>query len=194
MTTTHPGTGKYFVNGLQVIAAIFTGTIISTHLADSKVFVSCKEALGTRQGVHVENSQIKSTDTIDMTHLGEKIKATPALSSDFEHRTKEQKTMVRFCIFFILRNSPYVPQLHARSCEKPTHTMDMLQEEHGGDCEQGAAIEKFVLDCVRLLRPVSYAVLDTVVFAAALGASYTHMSIVSRYDFQFCPAHAHTGQ
>jgi hypothetical protein len=70
----------------------------------------------------------------------------------------------------------------------------MLQEEYGDSSENGAAIEKFVLDRVRLLRPVSCAVFDTVVFAAVFGASYTHKSIVSRYDFHFCPTHAHTGQ
>jgi hypothetical protein len=121
MTATHTR-GKYFVNGLQVLSAKFTGIIIFTHLHDSNVFVSSKKALGERTGVVVEKSQVESTDSIDMTRMFEKIKATPALSSDFEHRTKEQKTMVIFCLFFILRNSPYIPQLHARSCENP-HTL-----------------------------------------------------------------------
>ncbi len=70
---------------------IFTGTIIFTHLADSKVFVSSKEALGTKTYMLVESSQVKSTDSINMTRLFEKVEATPAISSDFQHRTKEQK-------------------------------------------------------------------------------------------------------
>ena len=119
LSADHSQTGKFIVNGLQVIPADFAGIIMFTHLADSKVFVSSKSRLGRRTSVLVGKYQVKSMESINMVHLFEKVKATPALSSDFEHRTKEQKTMVRLCIFFILRNSPYPSCMHAHV---KTHT------------------------------------------------------------------------
>ena len=115
LSATHSQSGNYIANGLQVIPVVFTGIIIFTHLADSKVFVSSRSILGDKTGVLVEESQVKSMESINMVRLFEKVKATPALSTDFEHRSKEQKTMVRFCIFFtcILRNSPYPSCMYA---------------------------------------------------------------------------------
>ena len=155
MTAYHTQSRKYFVNGLQLIRTSLAGTVVFTHLADSKVFVSSRSELGSKTGVLVEESQVESMESINMVPLFKKVKAAPALSPDFKHRTKEQKRMVICCIFFTLRNSQYVPRLHARSCENGVRTIDMLQEQFGGTPETGAKTEEFVLERVRCESKVS---------------------------------------